>query len=434
MKKSDVLKEKRASKIAAQSALLTVLSTESRQDFTEDETANFNALEVEINGFTDQIDAALVIEAAATRNAILSTQGPVSMATSNNEQKDKRALSSRASVTKAIRSVTNGNGLSGAEKEMNELAIEESRNAGVEVPENSKVNIPMSFLRATAQTVSEDSGNYGGQLVNDQAPRAQMGFSAGGVMDRLGATRLTGLVGGDIPLPVLGNYDFSWLSETGAIVPQKQQITGPKLSPNRLGAAVDLSNRLLVQSSLSVESMIRELLLQGYNKAIDAAAINGSGSANQPTGILNKAGVNQGTSSESVAPTKALIAELIKLVETANATNTNISFLGSPTMKYLLEITKLDAGSGRFLMEKMDELLGYNFVSSTLVPQLATNSPLIYGDFSQLFIGEWGSMSVLSDPFSGSLSNSVRVVINGHADVAIAQPTAFSVNKWFKEI
>jgi len=119
------------------------------------------------------------------------------------------------------------------------------------------------------------------------------------------------------------------------------------------------------------------------------------------------------------------------LVEAANGTTNNLAFLGAPGLKHLLETIKVDSGSGRFLMEKMNELFGYKFVSSTLVPALSGNFPLIYGDWSQLFIGEWGSLSVLSDPYSGSLSNSVRLVVNGHADVAIAQPTAFAVNKFF---
>ena len=280
------------------------------------------------------------------------------------------------------------------------------------------------------------------------------------------------------------------MAETAAITPQKKEISGPSLSPNRLGAAVEISNSLLIQSSVDVESMIRGLIIQGYQRAIDAAAINGSGSSNQPEGILNNSSVPTGASTDADEPSKLLITELVSKLEAANSTTNNLAFLGAPGLKHLIENTKLDTGSGRFLMEKMNELFGYKFVTSTLVPALSGNFPLIFGDWSKMFlgapglkhlientkldtgsgrflmekmnelfgykfvtstlvpalsgnfplifgdwskmfIGEWGSLSVLSDPYSGALSNSVRLVLNGHADVAIAQPNAFAVNKYF---
>ncbi|WP_271856080.1 phage major capsid protein [Patiriisocius marinus] len=433
MKRSDELKQKRASAIEAQNKISTTATAEKRDALNADETIEFNKLDDEINGLTADIEQEERQERAAVRNAAMAGAAAASVIPSNDggEAKEKGVLAQRASVTKAIRSAMSNTPLTGAEKEMNELAIEESRAAGVNIPDNAKVNIPMSFLRATAQTVSEDSGTYGGALVQNQAPRVQMPFSPAGLMEQLGATRWTGLSGGDIPLPVLKDYDFAWLAETAAITPQKKEIAGPTLSPKRLGAAVEISNRLLLQSSVDVEAMIRGRLIAGYDRAIDTAAINGSGTSNQPLGLLNNTGVSTGVSTDADVPTKALVAELVSLVETANATSQNLSFLGAPALKYLLEITKLDTGSGRFLMEKMNELLGYNFVSSTLVPTLSGNQPLIYGDWSQMFIGEWGALSVLSDPYSGALSNSVRLVLNGHADVQIAQPTAFAVNKFF---
>ena len=436
MKKSVELKQQRSALIDKQGGLLETRKKENRE-FTEEESKEFNALDEQIAAKDSEIEQAEKEEKAAQRaasNAAGKEDRGESLKPINREggeAKEKRELSQRASVTKAIRSAMSGKELDGAEKEMNDLAIEESRNAKVDIPENSKVNIPMSFLRASAQTVSEDSGDYGGALVHNNAPRVQMPFSPAGVMDQLGATRWRGLSGGDIPLPVLSEYDFAWLAETAAITPQKKEIDGPTLSPHRLGAAVGISNRLLIQSSVDIEAMIRQQLLRGYERAIDSAAINGSGVSNQPLGILNNTDVPTGASVDADVPSKALVAELVSLVETANATQQSLAFLGAPGLKYLFETTLLDAGSGRFLMEKMGELLGYKFVASTLVPLLSSNYPLIYGDWSQMFIGEWGSLSVLSDPYSGSLSNEVRLVVNGHADVAIAQPTAFAVNKFF---
>lgn len=438
MKRSDVLKQKRASKIEEQGALLETRKAEKREKFTEEETTKFNTLDEEIRSLDAEIKQAETEEAAEKRAAEQAGAGESQKGKKDGgEEAEKRSIYQRVSIAKALRTATSGIPLTGAEAEMNAIAVEENRTAGVETPDNAKVSIPMSFLRATAQTVSEDAGAYGGALVVDQAPRVQMGFSPASILEKLGATIWTGLTGGAIPLPVINDTSFEWLTETGAITPQKQEIEGPTLSPKRLAGAVELSNRLLLQSSINVENTIRQKLLAGLNNALASVAVNGGGS-NQPTGVLANVNVGQGTGTAAQVPTKALVSELIKLVEEANSTGKSLAFLGSPAMKYLLGITSLDSGSGRFLMEKSDELIGSRFFSSTHVPQLNDgvddNEVLIYGDWSELFVGQWGSISILTDPYSKSLNNSVRLVLNSHADVAIAQPGAFAVNKFFNAV
>jgi HK97 family phage major capsid protein len=430
MKKLAEFKQERASKIDAQNALIAERKKSADGIFSEDQKTRFNDLQAEIESLDGKIEEEERVIAAEKRAAALSG-APVN---SSQEDPEERKIKEAASVAKAIRTVTRGGKLEGAEKEMNDLAIEESRRSGVRIDDNALLHIPMSMLRATAQTVSEDSGLYGGKLVQDHAPRVQMPFAPKTVLEQLGATRLTGLTGGDVPLPSGNNYDFAWLSETAAITPQKQQFDGPVLSPNRLGAAVEISNRLLIQSSVNVEQMIRNLLFQGYDRAINQAAINGPGTGNTPEGVLNNANVQQSADyTAATAAERGMIVELAALIEAANASEESLAFLMSPALKAILQNAKADAGSGIFLMPGKDGLMGYNAVSSTLVPTL-TGTPdtqaLIFGDWSQMYIGEWGSMSVLSDPYSASLSNSVRLVVNGHADVAIAKPEAFAVNKF----
>jgi len=99
---------------------------------------------------------------------------------------------------------------------------------------------------------------------------------------------------------------------------------------------------------------------------------------------------------------------------------------------------KKDAGSGRFLLELIDQLMGYRYVSTNLVPTLDAGGtavyPLIYGDFSQLFVGQWGAMSIAVDPYTELAADSVRLVANLYADVAIAKPTAFAKNAFIRGI
>lgn len=428
MKKSDEKKQERQALKDAQIKLHDQAVKEARE-FTPEEVKEFEARDAKIKELDSQIAIAERAEALQLEKAKREAT-PVTTDVDNGDAREEEKIKKRASLITALNAVRNGKELTGAEKEMHELGLLENKRAKVETPENSVLTIPMSMVRATAQTVSEDGGDYGGQLVQDNAPRVQMPFSPRTILGQLGVTRMSGLSGGKIPLPVGEDYDFSWLGETETMTVQKKKFDGPALDPKRLGAAVELSNRLLVQSSPDVEALVRSMIGKGYDRAINAAAINGSGAGNQPTGILNNAGVQVSSIVAAAAPTRKSILELMGLVDTADSTEDSLAYLMTKLLRTDLMGRLADAGSGRYLMNDKNELAGYDAYASNFVPQLAGNEVLIFGDFSQLFVGEWGSLSVLTDPYSASLSNAIRLVLNGHADVQIAQPTAFAVNKF----
>lgn len=432
MKTLAELQQERAAKVEAQENLTNTVK-EAKRDFNEEEETRFDGFTDEIKALDKKIERAQEVEASAKRAASLEGK-PVDTSTSNKgEQKEERAIIGNASVSKALRFATRGKALEGAEKEMNELALKESRDAGLTIDDDALLHIPMSMFRADAHTVSQDAGEYGGQLVKDYAPRVQMPFSAKTFLERLGATRWSGLVDGDVPLPVGNEYDFSWLEETAEVPLQKSKFVGPKLSPKRLAAAVQISNRLLLQSSVNVEGTVRQLIFAGYDRSLNQAGVNGAGGL-EPTGVLNTPGVQQSTIATAASvPTRAMVVELPALIEAANSTDDSLGYLMHPTLKALLQNTKVDAGSGMFLMDGNSGLMGYNAVTSTLVPELSTNQVLIFGDWAQMFIGEWGAMSILSNPYSAARKNSLELVVNAHADVAIAQPNAFAVNKFLTD-
>jgi HK97 family phage major capsid protein len=163
---------------------------------------------------------------------------------------------------------------------------------------------------------------------------------------------------------------------------------------------------------------------------LNSAAINGPGTNNEPEGILNKTGVKTSSVTTAEAAVWEHVTELMGLVDAEDATELSRAYLMSPQLRAAYMSTKKDAGSGRFVMESRNELNGSNASATSLVPVLSGNESLIYGDFSKLFIGEWGAVSLLEDPYSASLSNAIRLVINAQAGVEIAQPNAFAKNSF----
>lgn len=429
MKKSDVLKQERTAKLVAQRGLVEKAKTENRE-MTPEENASFDALQAE----AEALDVSITRSETFERNELLLAGGTAiridgSGGGDGGEQKEKDAIQKRFSIVRAIRGAHPGQKLDGVEREVHEIGLKETRDAGVTMDTDIGFSMPISMLsRATQQTVSQDAGAYGGALVQNQAPQIVDNLRPRLFLEDLGASFLTGLQGGDLPLVVASDFSMEFLAEGATLTTQKKGYAGPLLSPKRAGGAVDISNRLLMQSSVDVESMIMVGLRNGFSQLLEGACINGAGGV-APTGILSYAGILASTTVASASATRALVLELEALIEQNNSTEKSLGFLMSPQLKAILKQVKTDAGSGIFILQ--DNLLdGYKTVSTSLMPALnaGVNFPLVYGDWSQMTIGQWGAINIKVNPYSADLSDSVRLTLNTHADMQIANPKAFAKN------
>ena len=63
------------------------------------------------------------------------------------------------------------------------------------------------------------------------------------------------------------------------------------MTPKTVGALSKFSRLMDLQSTPDIEQLIRADFVALLADAIDAAAINGSGSSNQPLGILQTSGI-----------------------------------------------------------------------------------------------------------------------------------------------
>lgn len=435
MKKSDQLKQTRSQKEDRQQAIVDAAKAENRE-MTAEETQEFDTLQTEVTDLDKQIERQLQVEQLEINRA-RRTAAPVTGGDDDpesSEQREIKNLAKRYSIARHMQLAREGKAFDGVEKEMDDIGGAENRAAGIEdkLTDKITVRVPMQVLRAAGQTVTQDSGNYGGALVHDQAPRVFDPFQPKLFLEQLGATRLTGLRGGKIPLPSFGSFQFEWLDEVESITPQKAAVGGPSLSPERLGAAVPISERLLLQSSIDVDAMVMKILRRGYENALQYAAINGSGTSNEPRGILNTVGI-QSVTHDPALPTRADLLKLQSLLEIENVGDASLGFLTHPAMKFALKGIPVVALGSRFLWEG-EEIDGVKAVSSSLVPALSGNYPVIYGDWSNLFIGEWGALNMIIDPYTRVLSGEIQVVVNAFAGVAVARPKAFAVDKFLTTV
>lgn len=437
MKKSVQLKQKRTAIVRSQEALYKKAETENRE-FTPEEQAELEKTDGEIEDLNKQIETAEKNEEredrfVAARGASVGT-GFHGAGPSNSELREIDKVVERVSLVSVLRGLSAQGGLKmeGAVKELHEIGMEANRTAGVTTPENTAFAIPLAAVtRATQQTVSQDSGQYGGELVQDQGLRMVDNLRPNLFLEALGSTFFMDLKGGDLPLITSDAFAMNYMGEVDTITIQKQKFGGKKLSPKRTAGAVDLSNRLLMQSSPDVEAWIRNQMVNALGVTVQSAAINGSGTGDTPTGLLQMTGINLADDVAATVADWVRLIELQGLVEEDDAGNSTLGYLIHPKVKAALKAIKKDEGSGLFLFENgaIDDI---KTISSSLVPLLTTVYPIIYGDWKELFMGQWGALNIQVDPYSANLSGATRFVFNTYTDATVVNEKAFAVNKWIK--
>jgi HK97 family phage major capsid protein/HK97 family phage prohead protease len=237
---------------------------------------------------------------------------------------------------------------------------------------------------------------------------------------QVGVTMLTGLQG-NVAIPrQTGASTAYWVGEGNAPTESQQALDQVTMSPKTVGAFVDYSRKLLLQSSVDIEAMVRNDLARVIALEIDRAGIYGLGSSNEPKGIVEETGI--GSVTLTGYGTFQELVELETEVASANADFGSLFYLMNAGSRGALKTTEKATSSGaRFVFED-GEVNGYPVVVSN---QLA-NKDIIFGNFSQLIMGMWSGLDLTVDPFTHSTSGTVRIVALQDLDVAVRQPTAFA--------
>lgn len=240
------------------------------------------------------------------------------------------------------------------------------------------------------------------------------------VVQRAGATVMNGLVG-NIAIPKqTGSATSYWVAESGAPTESQQTVGQVTLTPKTVGAYTDFSRRLILQSSIDVENMVRRDLASVIALAIDSAALYGLGASNQPTGLKLQAGIN---TQDFVAATPTF-AELVLMESQVAADNADVgtmTYLVNAAMRGALKSAEKFSTTGQTIWEPGNTVNGYRTEVSN---QVATND-VIFGNFADLLIGFWSGLDLTVDPYAGATSGTVRVIALQDVDIAVRNAVSF---------
>lgn len=392
------------------------LSDNEQREFTELETTEFDTLSRDIAAINKSIQVEQKkdeVRAQIALNKMNSGQG---------RKSDEHKAADSFSMLRVLNNLSKGiraDQMDGAEGEMHQEAVSEARSRGVEI---SGYGMPSFMMRAgqdasTAATAANlIATNLDTTLIPALRPKT--------VLAQLGAMTMNGLIG-NLDLPAGdGIASATWEGETDDNANTDPSTRLVSLRPNRLAAKTTLSKQLLIQSSFSAEQWVRIELENAVARAVDSAGIQGNSGGID--GILGTSGVSDITFGGAV--TRAKLINLITKVAVENADVQNMGFLMNPIIKGELQNLETDSGSGLFVMDRANELFGYKVGVSTLVPTniSSTKTAVIFGNFADLIIANWGGIDITVDPYTLADKAQVKVVINSFWDIALKHAKSFA--------
>lgn len=263
---------------------------------------------------------------------------------------------------------------------------------------------------------------------------------------QLGATVLTGLTG-NVKIPrQTGAAAIAWLAENAAPTESDQTFDQVTLTPKTVSANTKFSRQSILQATPEIEELVRRDLTKVVAIEVDRAAINGSGASNQPTGILQTTGVGSivfsADAGNGAAASWGDVMGFIAALEQANIVDDGTeAFLTTPSARAKLATTTKAGTFPEFILTPETNgrgmMAGFPTAFSNNVPSNLTKgsgtglSALLFGRWSDVIIGEWGTLEILVDPYTYSTSGSVQITIFYSCDIAIRHPVAFAANVAF---
>lgn len=259
----------------------------------------------------------------------------------------------------------------------------------------------------------------------------------------LGARFLSGLVGNiDIPRQITATQT-SWTGELTAGTESEATFDKVSLRPKNLTSWGVISRMMMMQATPAIEMLARADLIAQMALALDLAALSGTGTGGQPTGIVNQAGILSvvgGTNGKNID-----FDDIIKLYtapRVANAAQTSMAFaMNSKIIGYL---ASLKATTGTYLWDPQggltagspDRIKGKPYGESQQLRATLTKgtsagncSEVIYGNWLELLIAEWGAMEVAINPYDSTYFKSGDVVLRAiqTADIGVRHGASFAV-------
>ena len=380
---------------------------------TDDEVRNLEALDLEFRSNETRYRAALIVEDTERREA-----GAELETRSDREMSDLVAGFELRQVALAL---DEGRALTGRTAEV----VQELRSAGG----FRGMPVPWQALeRRAGETIASGTPNP---------------LQTRPIIDRLFPDSVAARMGGQmISIPsgltewpvVTSAVTAGWqATETGIVAgPTAYATTDKALAPNNtLGIQMRITRKTLLQSGSALEEAVRRDMNGAIGQALDQAVFLGTGASGQPLGVI--AGfATYGITSTAVtaAASWAAFRAAITRFMTANAASgpQDVRVLIRPEVWNYMDGILTGSAAFKFEYDRLKEAVG-DVVMTTNALAAPTGTPLACtallatntGGVAPFFIGAWGAVDMIRDPFSDAQSGGLRLTALATMDVTVAR-------------
>lgn len=408
-----------------QSEIRQTLATLAAKDQpTDDEVRQLETLDKEYRTNETRYRAALIAEDQERRDAGAKLE--------TREQREWSNLIGRYEVRQVAAFFDEQRALSGATKEV----ADELRSKG----SYRGIPLPLEALELRA-----------GETVASGVPDPK--FTAP-IIDRIFAQSVAARMGARVINITSGLYEYpvatssvaaGWAStETGSVAgPTVYATTDRPLAPaNTLGIQMKITRKSLKQSGDALEQAVRRDMLGCIQTEMDKATFCGSGSAGQPSGVITLgAGVGITVTDVSAIASYSIFKNAARRMMDANAAMmpSEMRWLIRPLTYSILDGTVLtgtsDAEWDR-LVKRFGEAafaISSNSLPASL-PEDGTDkgkhtilATALTGGMPPVFVGVWGAVDVIRDPYSDAASGGLRLTGLATMDVTISRAAQIQI-------
>lgn len=383
---------------------------------SEDETRSMETLDAEYRTNETRYRAALVAEDDERRDAKDDLE--------TRSDKEQAELIDKFELRQVALALDEGRPLEGATAEV----VEEMRGQG------GYRGIPIPWLaleRRAGETVASGTPDpiQTRPIIDRLFPDS--------VAARMGAQMIS-IDSGAIEWPVVtSSVAAGWADgETASVAgPTVFATTDKALKPEQnLGITMKITRKAMKQSGAALEAAVRRDMNSAIGKALDAAVFLGTGSNGQPLGVITGQSTYGITATDAgaLASWAALRAAVVRFM-TANAAGSPgaVKAMIRPELWDYLDGAYIDTGTG---VTEWDRLLKNipagniamtsNAVAAPSGDPLETQALLTTnaGGVAAIFVGVWGGVDLIRDPYSDAASGGLRLTALTTADVTVARP------------
>lgn len=242
------------------------------------------------------------------------------------------------------------------------------------------------------------------------------------VLERLGAERVELSATSEVQFPRWSGGSGGWLAEGEAAPSDAATVPSVTATPRCAAARLGLSRKVRNQAREDIEAAVLREVSQAVAAVLEAGFLVGSGSNDEPLGLINTPGIG----TQSFAAATPTLVELVGMVESFADADGDLGaarWLLNPSDLADLLRTQVSANGGELIVEWISGQHRIAGIPIETSRHLTEGKHLLL-DPSAMATVYFGSAQVLLDEYSDgkALSGAAEVVVFTFADLAVTRP------------